>query len=49
MMDPDEIGRKVIEMAGRVKVAHAVAPGAQADWGLHIDGVRYQVTVVVSK
>jgi len=42
------VGRKVLEMADRLKVAHAVCPGAVASWGFTVDGVRYALTMRVA-
>jgi len=38
------IGAKIMEMCDRVKVAHAVAPGAMAKWAVEIDGRRFEIT-----
>lgn len=43
-----EIGGKVVEMADRVRVAHRVAPGAEAHWAFEMDDVRYDVRVTVA-
>lgn len=42
-----EVGKKVIEMADRVKVMHALVPGAVAKWGFEIDGTAFDVAVTV--
>ncbi len=41
------IGAKVLEMADRLKVADAVAPGSTAAWGFEVDGTRYELRMVV--
>ena len=46
--DLQDIGEKIVEMAERAKVAHAVHPGAQATWGIRDDeGTHFQVIVKV--
>lgn len=40
-----EIASKIVEMCDRLNVAHAVAPGAQATWGMELDGRGYQIVV----
>lgn len=42
------IGEKVLEMIDRLKVTHACAPGAQASWGLTVDGVRFALVMRVT-
>lgn len=46
--DAWEIASKIVEMAERVKVANKVVPGAQASWGVEIEGVVYRVVVSVA-
>jgi len=40
-----EIGRKVIEMADRLKAVLAAVPGCQATWSFEIDDDRFRVVV----
>ncbi len=47
--DAIEIGRKIVEAADRLKVMHAVAPGAVAKWAFEMDDVRYEVAISVAK
>jgi ferritin-like metal-binding protein YciE len=42
------LGRKVEEMADRVKVVHAAMPGAQATWCFEIEDTRFRVVVRVA-
>lgn len=46
--DAIAVGRKVIEMAERLDVAHACAPGSVARWGFNVDDRRYELSMVVS-
>ncbi|WP_375591028.1 hypothetical protein ABWH89_11065 [Hoeflea alexandrii] len=39
------VGRKVIEMAERVKRVAAACPGAKATWAFEIEDTRYSVAV----
>lgn len=39
------MGNKVLEMVDRLKVAHAVAPGAVATWCFEVDGQRYKLAM----
>jgi hypothetical protein len=41
------LGRKVLEMAERVRPVNKAAPGAQAVYGFNLDGVSYRLTLVV--
>lgn len=43
----EAVGLKVIEMADRVAVMHAVLPGTKADWCFEIDDKRFRVSVTV--
>lgn len=44
----ERVGRKVLEMADRVRPMHAALPGAQAKWGFEVEDVRFEVIVQVS-
>lgn len=43
-----DIGRKVMQAADLVKVAHSTALGAEAHWAFEMDDVRYDVRVTVA-
>lgn len=45
--DAQAIGMKVAEMAERLRIAHAVCPGAQAKWRFEADDVRFQIVMTV--
>ncbi len=45
--DAAAIGFKVAEMAERLRVAHAVCPGAHAKWFFEADDIRYRVIVTI--
>lgn len=49
--DPElalELGSKVVEMADRLRVAHAVAPGAAASYSFELDGHTYSLRMKVA-
>lgn len=43
------VGRKVIEMADRLKTVEKCVPGARAAWAFEMDGQRYEVALTVGK
>lgn len=43
--DAQDIADKVVDMADRVRIAHAITPGAAAVSGFSLDGVEYVLTV----
>lgn len=48
LSDAVALGTKLAEMADRVKVMHAVIPGAQASWGFDVDDTHFKVVVTVA-
>ncbi len=47
--DAIELGRKVAEMAARVRKIDQMVPGARATWFFEVDDVRFKVAVVVDR
>ena len=45
----DKVGRKVIEMADRLLTANKVVPGSVAQFGLTLDGTKFDVVLKVAK
>lgn len=43
-----QIGERIMEMADRVKVGHAVVPGTKAEWEFEMDGTAFAVVITVA-
>lgn len=41
------LGEKLIEMADRLKSAHAIVPGAVATYGFELDGTAFKISMTV--
>lgn len=48
-LDASDIGRKIVEMADRVREIDPIVPGAAATWNFEIDDKKFHVAVTVAR